>query len=253
MRPTGRISDLEHLIMCRVGHAIGDYDLIEPDDRIAVAVSGGAKSFTLLHMLELHRRRFEFSFDLIPVFFDRGWDPSAADSLTSEFEKRGFDVRIVSDDVCHKLNSGDPSEKACSKCCRITKSVIHQFAKEQQCNKIAFGQLLDDFIETLFLNLFFSGQLKSNAVCLSTKSQSGTEIRPLVNIEYDYIAKFVSECTFKPIEVACPHKNSNASEHRKTVKNMIKSMTGQYPRVRRSLLAAMKHLRPTHLLDSGFG
>ncbi|MBW1808814.1 MAG: tRNA 2-thiocytidine(32) synthetase TtcA [Deltaproteobacteria bacterium] len=252
-RATGRISDLEHMIMCRVGHAIGDYDLIEPDDRIAVAVSGGAKSFTLLHMLDLHRRRYKFSFDLIPVFFDRGWNPSAADRLTNEFAKHGFEVRIVFDDIRIKLNSGDPLEKVCSKCCRITKGVIHQFAQEHKCNKIAFGQLLDDFIETLFLNLFFSGQLKSNAVRLSAKGQAGTEIRPLVNVEYDYIAKFVQECTFEPIDIGCPYKDSDDSQHRKAVKNMVKSMSGQYPRVRRSLLAAMKHLRPTHLLDSGFG
>jgi tRNA 2-thiocytidine biosynthesis protein TtcA len=253
MRPTGRISDLEHMIMCRVGHAIGDYDLVEAGDRITVAVSGGAKSFTLLHMLELHRRRFEFSFDLIPVFFDRGWNPGAAAGLVKEFAKRGFEVRIVFDDIRKKLDSGDPEEKACSKCCRITKGVLHQFAKENNCNKIAFGQLLDDFIETLFLNLFFSGQLKSNAVRLGAPGQAGTEIRPLVNIEYDYIAKFVKERSFEPIEIGCPHKEPDDSRHRKAVKNMIKSMSDQYPRVRRTLLAAMKHLRPTHLLDSGLG
>jgi tRNA 2-thiocytidine biosynthesis protein TtcA len=92
-------SDLEHLIMRRMGQAIGDFGLVEADDRILVAISGGKDSFALLHTLDLHRRRAPFEFSLTPVYIDAGWDPAATPVVVERFAQRGFEVDVVTRDI----------------------------------------------------------------------------------------------------------------------------------------------------------
>jgi tRNA 2-thiocytidine biosynthesis protein TtcA len=242
-------SDLEHLIMRRVGHAIGDYDLVAAGDRILVAVSGGPRSFAMLRILDLHRRRFSFTFELVPVFVDGGWDARVASQLARQFGRQGFDVRVAAADLGARVQARADGEKACVACCRAKKGFLHQIAREQKCNKLAFADLLDDFIEALLTNLFFGGQLRSLGVKQSSDGSHVQEIRPLVNVEAEKVDSFVSECGFEPVREECPHRPAGDGTGRAAVRELVASMRARYPRVERSLLAAMKHIRPTHLLD----
>jgi tRNA 2-thiocytidine biosynthesis protein TtcA len=245
-------SDLEHLVMRRVGHAIGDYRLIEAGDRILVAVSGGEKSFVLLHILDLHRRRFPHSFELIPVFVDVFGDPQRARTVESRYAAHGFDVRIISCDIIERIEQGGAgrlsSEDPCTTCCRLRKSVLAGEAETLGCNKIASGETLDDFVEHLFYNMFFHGRLGAIGVHLPTSAGRPEEIRPQVNVERELAIELAGRLGFEPAEADCAFGRT-ANPRRETIENMIAEITAAHPRAKRSLLAAMKHLRPGYLLD----
>ncbi|HUU02375.1 MAG TPA: hypothetical protein VM425_13105 [Myxococcota bacterium] len=241
-------SDLEHLVMRRVGHAIGDYSLVEAGDRILVAVSGGKKSFILLHMLDLHRRRFPYSFELIPLYVDVFDDPDGARDVQERFAKRGFDVRVAPTDIIERVKKRSfSSEEPCTACCRLRKGVLAGEALALSCNKIASGETLDDFVEHLFYNMFFHGRLGSICVHLPASGSRPAEIRPQVNVERELVAELTAELGFETHAPDCAFGRV-ANPRREAVRNMLEEMTASHPRAKRSLLASMKHLRPGRLL-----
>jgi len=243
-------TDLEHLIMRRMGQVIGDHGLVEENDRILVAISGGKDSFALLHILDLHRRRCPFPFSLVPVHLDAGWDRESARAIKSSFRRHGFDVEVVSRDIRSNVQANlRPGSNPCALCARLRRGVLYDLAPERRCNKIALGHHLDDFAETLLLNLFFTGQIKSMAVNLRSDDGRNRVIRPLAYVEGELLEKFATERRFEPIEVNCPYHQGKIEPRRRMVQGIIDGVAAGHPRVRRDILAALKHVRPSHLMD----
>jgi tRNA 2-thiocytidine biosynthesis protein TtcA len=240
----------EHLIFRRVGQAIGDLRLIEPRDRILVAVSGGKDSFALLHILDLHRRRSPFAFELVPVFLDAGWDSRAPDLVRQRLAEQGYSVEIYSRNIRANVEKSlRPGSNPCALCSRLRRGVLYDLAPERNCNKIALGHHLDDLVETLLMNLFFTGQTKSMAVRLRSDDGRNLVIRPLGYVEASLLEEFAVERGYQPVEIACPYNNGTIDPQRKLVARLIEQVAASHPRVRRSILAAMKHVRLSHLLD----
>jgi len=243
-------SDLEHLIMRRMGQAIGDFGLVEANDRILVAISGGKDSFALLHTLDLHRRRAPFEFSLVPVYIDAGWDPAATEVVVDRFARFGFEVGVVTRNIRNNVDEClRPGSNACALCARLRRGVLYDLAPARGCNKIALGHNLDDLIETLLLNLFFTGQIKSMAVELLSDDGRNRVIRPLAYVEERYLVDFAIKKGFEPVELGCPYHAGKLDPQRKMVKNIVEQLASQYPRARRSIFAALKHIRPSHLMD----
>ena len=244
------LSNLEHLLLRRMGQAIGDYNLVQPGDKILVAISGGRKSFTLMRLLDLHRRHFSFLFSLFPTFVDPGWDSYTAIQVRKRLSAAGFAVESVAGDVCKVLSCDALRAHPCSVCCRLKRQALQKAAWVKGCNKIALGDHLDDMIETLLMNIFFSGQIKA----LSVKSYCGAKniewIRPLIYVERVYFSEYVEEKGFKAVVENCPYKTIKLGPRRTMVQKWIDGFQRTYPRIRRSLLAAVKHVRASHLLDS---
>jgi tRNA 2-thiocytidine biosynthesis protein TtcA len=247
-RPNSR---REHRIFRQVGQAIADLQLIEPGDRILVAVSGGKDSFALLHILDLHRRRSPFDFELVPIFLDAGWDARAPDLVRQRLAEQGYTIEVFSRDIRSNVeNCLRPGSNPCALCSRLRRGVLYDLAPERNCNKIALGHHLDDLAETLLMNLFFSGQTKSMAVRLRSDDGRNLVIRPLAYIEAKLLEDFAAERGYQSVEIACPYNNGSIDPQRKMVARLIEQVAVDYPQVRRSILAAMKHVRLSHLLDS---
>lgn len=243
-------SDLEHLIMRRMGQAIEDHRLVEPNDRILAAVSGGKDSYGLLHILDLHRRRCPFKFTLVPVHLDAGWEPQAAEEIRNNFRDHGFDLEVVERDIrSNVLAHLRPGSNPCALCSRLRRGALYDLAPERGCNKIALGHHLDDFAETLLLNVFFTGQIKSMAVNLTSDDGRNQVIRPLAYVEDRLLQDFAGQQGFVSREIACPYHQGAVEPRRKMVREIIDRVAEEHPRVRRDILAALKHVRPSHLMD----
>ncbi len=245
-------TELEHLIMRRAGQAILDFRLIEEGDRILVGVSGGKDSFALQSTLELLRRRFGFEFQLVPVFVDAGWDPQGPALIQERLGAQGLSVEIVKTDI-HKrvLACLRPGSNPCALCARLRRGWLYDLAPERGCNKIALGHHLDDFVETLLLNQFHTGQLKSMAIRLRADDGQNVVIRPLAYVERELLARFAVERGFPPLTLGCPYHTREKDPRRVAMARIIEQMSQLEPRTRRNLLAALKHVRATHLMDPG--
>ncbi|MFW5925758.1 MAG: tRNA 2-thiocytidine(32) synthetase TtcA [Myxococcota bacterium] len=232
-----------------MGRCIRDFDLVEPGDRIMVCLSGGKDSYTLLHLLERARARAPVPFDLIAVHLDQGHPGYDGRPLEAWLRARGADYRILREDTHAIVTDRVPEGKTyCSLCSRLRRGVLYNAAEELGCTKIALGHHRDDAVETLLLNLMFSGSLGSMPPKLVTKDGRNTVIRPLLYCSESAIAELAEALRF-PI-LPCDLCGSQDNLWRQQVKRLLDDLEARIPNVRDSMLAAMTHVRPSHLLDA---
>ena len=168
-----------------VGRAVADFGLIEEGDRVAVAVSGGKDSYTLLLLLEELRRRAPVSFELVAVNIDSGYPGYRTDVIERFLRENGFTCRMVPTEHYALIQEKRrPGSSYCSICARFKRGALYTAAQELGCNKLALGHHQDDFIETLLLNQFFVGSLKSMAASMLADNGETVVIRPLVILVY---------------------------------------------------------------------
>ena len=232
-----------------VGKAIADFGLIEKGDRIAVAVSGGKDSYTLLLLLEDLRRRAPVPFELVAVNIDSGYPGYRTDVIEDFFRKNGFSYRMVpSEHYAIIKEKRRPGSSYCSICSRLKRGALYGAAQTMGCNKLALGHHRDDFIETLLLNQFFVGSLKSMSASMLADNGIITVIRPLVYLAEEDIITFSRQAELPVVCCCCPVCGT-ADMQRKRMKRLLKELQADIPHVKSSLLKALSNVHPRHLLD----
>ena len=232
-----------------VGKAIGDFGLIEKGDRIAVAVSGGKDSYTLLLVLEELRRRAPVPFELVAVNIDSGYPGYRTDIIEGFFREHGFAYRMVPSEHYEIIKEKRrPGSSYCSICSRLKRGALYEAARSLGCNKLALGHHSDDFIETLLLNQFFVGSLKSMSASMLADNGIITVIRPLVYLAEEDIITFSRQAELPVVCCCCPVCGT-ADMQRKRMKRLLKELQGDIPHVKNSLLKALSNVHPRHLLD----
>lgn len=242
-------SKLEMRIARRLGRAIAEWGLVEEGDRVMVCVSGGKDSYALLDALLLWRRTVPIEFDVFAVNLDQGWP--GYDTATIEAHLRSRDVEYhmeragIAPIVLEKLA---PDATPCSLCSRLRRGVLYNAAAHHGASKIALGHHLDDLVETLLLNLFFSGQLKAMPPRLHSDDGRNVVIRPLAYVEERDLVAFAAERRYPTVRCSCPTCGLPDSK-RQVVKRMLASLEAEHPGLKTQMLAALKRVRPGHLLD----
>ncbi len=237
-----------------VGRCIGDFDLIREGDRVMACLSGGKDSYTMLHLLERMRRKSPVKFEIVAVHLDQGHPGYDGTPLEAWLREHGFAHRIVREDtysiVVDKLGPKDQEGGAptyCSLCSRLRRGVLYNLAQELGCTRIALGHHRDDALETLMLNLMFTGSIKAMPAKLRSDDGRNVVIRPLLYCAEADIADFAERMRF-PI-LPCDLCGSQDELMRKEVKAMLATLEAKAPKVKESMLAAMGNVRATHLLD----
>lgn len=235
----------------RIGRAIAEFDLISEGDRIAVAVSGGKDSYTMLHMLEALRKRAPVRYELMAINIDSGYPGFRADIIEDHLKEHGFTYHIEKtehyDIISEKRR---PNSSYCSICARLKRGALYGLAQKFGCNKLALGHHMDDFIETLLLNQFFVGSLKAMAPGMLADNGITTAIRPLVYVPEKEIIPFSRTNRFPVVCCCCPVCGT-ADLQRKKMKELLAALERDNPRVKSSLLRALSNVHPRHLLDKG--
>src|SRR5450432_162366 len=231
-----------------VGRAISQHRLIEDGDRILVAMSGGKDSYGLLVILRDLQRRAPVSFELLAVHLDQGHPGYDGAPLRAWLESEGVPFRILHEDTYRIVTDKIPEGKTyCSLCSRLRRGVLYRAADELGCNKIALGHHREDALETLLLNLFFSGKLAAMPPRLVSDDQRHVVIRPLINCAESDLATLAVERRF-PI-LPCNLCGSQTEAQRQQMKSLIAELERKHPTVRASMLAALGNVVPSHLMD----
>jgi tRNA 2-thiocytidine biosynthesis protein TtcA len=233
---------LERRLERRLGQAIGDFELIEPGDRILVGVSGGKDSWALLHLLRLLQRKAPVRFELLALNLDQGFTGFRVDLIEDYLAREGYAYEMrsarVNLTVKEKIQPGDTF---CSLCARLRRGAIYKHAEQLGCNKIALGHHADDFVETLLLNQFFNGQIKAMHPRLRARNGLHTVIRPLVYVWEDEVVEYARGMAFPVVCCACPGcKDPTLQRHR--VKKLLRELERVHPGLKRSLLGALSRV-----------
>ncbi len=245
----GKLERLEKRLLDRVAKASADFRLLEAGDRVLVAVSGGKDSHALLYLLREIQRKAPFQFSLIAVNVDQGHPGFPKQLLPSYFAREGYEYRIIEEDTYSIVKEKVPQGKTyCSLCSRLRRGILYSAASELGATKIALGHHKDDAVETLFLNLFYSGQLKAMPARLRSDDGRHVVIRPLIYADEHELAEFAAARAF-PI-VPCDLCGSQEQLQRQRVKHLLAELARENPHVRGNLFAALGNVRPSHLLDA---
>lgn len=235
-----------------VGRGVADHSLIADGDRIAVGVSGGKDSYTLLHMLEALRRRAPIRFEIMAITIDSGYPGFRTDIIAGYLKEHGFEHHVEKTGHYGIIQAKRrPGSSYCSICARLKRGALYELVQRFGCNKLALGHHLDDFAETLLLNQFFVGSLKSMAASMLADNKVTTVIRPLVYVPESDIIRFARLREFPVVCCRCP-ACGEADMQRKRMKSLIAELSKDIPHVRQSLLRAMANIQPRHLLDRRF-
>ena len=217
--------------------AIDDYSMIEDGDKIAVGLSGGKDSITLLMGLKALQRFYDKKFDLIAISVNTGFDFFNSEFLQATCKRIG--VQYVEEKTHIKEIVFDirKEKNPCSLCANLRRGILNSVAIREGCNKIALGHNEDDVLETFFLNLLYGGSIGTFAP-KSYMDRSGiTLIRPLIYAPEKSIKTFVKKNNIELMPKCCP---MDGVSKREDMKNLIHELQKDIPMVKTNIYGAIK-------------
>jgi tRNA 2-thiocytidine biosynthesis protein TtcA len=247
MSATMHPKTLESRLMKAVGQANRDFDLIKPNDRILVALSGGKDSYGMLWVLQKLRAQAPYPFDLVLFHLDQGQPGHDTSPIEAHMVASGLPYEVEYQDTYTRVvELTQPGKIYCSLCSRFRRAILYKAAIRHNCNKVALGHHRDDLIETLLLNILFAGQIKSMPAKLTSQKGTHEVIRPLAYVpEEELIALSLQEAFHI---VPCRLCGSQLKQ-RAFVKGLLKDLQERSPHIKGNILHALSNVLPSHLLD----
>lgn len=228
----------------RIGQALADYSMLADGDRVLVAVSGGVDSLVLLWLLKYWQRKAPIQYSLEAVHIDMEiWTPEMEESCPgTSLEEQ---MRIIGMGL-HVEKSLPLSEESrtCYRCSTLRRKQLFDLARRFQCNKIAFGHHKDDLIVTLFLNMFYSGNISTMVPKQDLFKGRISVIRPLAYIEKREIEIIAERVGLTPVKNFCP---LSGDTRREDVQTILEGIYEKIPGAKASLFASMKNIREGYM------
>jgi tRNA 2-thiocytidine biosynthesis protein TtcA len=211
--------ELEKTLLRKVGEAIHRFRMIRDGDRVAVALSGGKDSATMLEALLLLQKR-------API----------------DFSVRGVDWTYFRDAASLRLLDEQPGH-GCDLCSRYRRRAVYEIARDLGANVIAFGHTADDFCEALLRNAMFTGRLSALPAVSHSRKRDYRLIRPLVFVTEDITRAYAeSKC-------GCSQRTGTV---RRALRDLVGNLERDHPHLKENLLSAMGNIDPSRLLDPRF-
>lgn len=231
-----------------VGDAINDFGMVESGDRVMVCLSGGKDSYALLDILLGLQKSAPIEFSVVAVNLDQK-QPNFPEHVLPEYLTRlGVEFRIVEEDTYSIVQRViEAGKTTCSLCSRLRRGILYRVADELGATKIALGHHRDDILETLFLNMFFGGKLKSMPPKLLSDDGRHMVIRPLAYCREKDLARYAAMREF-PI-IPCNLCGSQPNLQRQLVKEMLQDWDRRFPGRIETMFRSLQNVVPSHLAD----
>lgn len=243
------LNKLQKRLRRLTGQAIADFNMIEEGDKVMVCLSGGKDSYTMLEILRNLQASAPINFSIVAVNLDQKQPGFPEHILPAYLKEVGVDFHILERDTYSIVKEIVPEGKTtCGLCSRLRRGSLYGFAEEIGATKIALGHHRDDILETLFLNMFFGGKLKSMPPKLLSDDGKHIVIRPLAYCKEKDIETF-SVMKEYPI-IPCNLCGSQENLQRQVVKDMLHKWEKEFPGRTETMFTAIQNVVPSHLADN---
>lgn len=224
--------------------------MIEQGDRVLVALSGGKDSWTLLYSLLELQRKAPIDYEVAAVTIHPGPDGFDCGPIVERLRRDGIRHFLVQGAIVELVNEHlTEGTNPCSFCSRLRRGALYGFAAREGWNKIALGHHLDDFVETLLLNLFFNGSIKGMSPHFAADDGRNTVIRPLVYVKEDLTRTCAQILGVPILGCFCSYQGMSGTR-RQWVKELLARVEKEVPDVKSNVLNAMGRVKKRHLLDT---
>ena len=191
-------------ILSHTRKAVEEYNMICEGDKIAVGVSGGKDSLTLLCALAKLKRVIGINYSVVAITIDMGFEGTDFSPIRKLCDDLEIEYRVVKTEIYEIIFNVRKEKSPCSLCARMRRGALHDASKEAGCNKIALGHHFDDVVETFMLNLFFEGRIGSFSPVTYLSRKDITMIRPLIYTHEKEIKSFAIGASLPVVESSCP-------------------------------------------------
>lgn len=234
-------------IFTKFCQAINEYKMIEPNDKIAVCISGGKDSMLLAKLFQELKRHNKFDFDVVYLVMDPGYSKKNREQIEYNSKNLNIPIQIFSSDIFENVVNIDKSP--CYICARMRRGHLYNQAKKLGCNKIALGHHFDDVIETILMGMLFGAQIQTMMPKLKSTNYEGMElIRPLYFVrEKDILAwrdannLIFLQCACKFTEMVDKKDKSEISK-RKYVKKLIEALAKENPQIEKNIFRSVENV-----------
>jgi tRNA 2-thiocytidine biosynthesis protein TtcA len=237
-------SGAEQRVLDAVGRAMGRFSMLAPGDRVAVGVSGGKDSLTLLHALAACRRRAPFAYDIVALTVEQGKFTMPVARLEAEVRRLGMEWALVEDRRTLRLVH-EGVVHGCDVCSRHRRGSLYRAAAARGATVLALGHTADDCAEALLRNVLFNGRIASLPPVSRSRKGGLRLIRPLVYVDEALTTAYARAAGFFTIGCVCGERESV----RREIRAFLDTMKARHPGVADSILAALGNVNPYTLFD----
>ncbi len=225
-------------VLSFVRKAIDDYHMIEEGDKIAIGISGGKDSLTLLYALHGLKRFYPKKFEVHAVTVDLGFNNVKFEKIQELCDELQVPYTIVKTDIAKVIFDDRKEDNPCSLCAKMRKGALNDAMKELGCNKIAYAHHKDDVVETMLMSLIFEGRLHTFSPVTYLDRMDLTVIRPLMYMSEVDVIGFVNKYEVPVIKSPCPVDGYTKREY---VKNLLKQLNKENPGVKSRIFTAIQN------------
>ena len=218
--------------------AVDEYQMSQPGDKIAVGISGGKDSLTLLYALHGLRRFYPNHFDIEAITVSLGFDGFDLSPIRSLCEELAIPYTIVDTEIGHIVFDERKEGNPCSLCAKMRKGAFNQEAKRLGCNKVAYAHHKDDIVETMLLSLIFEGRFYSFSPRTYLDRMDLTVIRPLMFVEEADVIGFKNKYDLPVVKSPCP---ADGYTKRQYAKDLLRQLNLEHPGVKNRMFTAIQN------------
>lgn len=240
--------DLEKTLLRKVGEAVHRFQMIRDGDRVAVAVSGGKDSATLLEALLLLQKRAPIDFTVCAFTVEQGKFLRPIEPIGEYLKQRGVDWTYYTDSPSLRLLEEQP-DHGCDLCSRFRRRAVYEIAKGLGANVIAFGHTADDFCESLLRNTMFTGKLSALPPITWSRERDYRLIRPLVYVTEAITSAYAQHLGIPVIPCGCSQRTGTV---RRSLRDIFAELEREHPHLKETMLSAMGNVDTGRLLDTRY-
>ncbi|WP_024860820.1 ATP-binding protein [Ruminococcus flavefaciens] len=236
-------------IWCKFTKAINEYELVQPNDRIAVCISGGKDSMLMAKLFQELKRHDKFPFEVVFLVMDPGYSPENRRVIEENARSMSIPVHIFESDIFDSVYNIE--KNPCYICARMRRGYLYSHAKALGCNKIALGHHFDDVIETILMGMLYGGQVQTMMPKLHSTNFEGMElIRPLYLVreaeikhwrDYNDLHFIQCACKFTDTCTTCAPDSRSVSK-RLEIKNLIAELKKVNPQVEKNIFRSVENV-----------